>query len=303
MLLSEEGVQQGDPLGPLLFCLATLPIVKRLSSPLNMWYLDDGTLGGFVSYTIYDLTNCCSITYIENAQQVEVSDLTLLGAPLGNQAIKSVLEKKISELSVMGSRLSWIFSHHALFLLKNCFALPKFLYVLRTSPCFDHPLLQSFDDLQFELLRKLLNIKLVDHARQQASLPVPLGGMVVISTTAITSSAFISSKLSCADLEASLLSTSLPLPPPPPPESLFTSAGLVHAITDWKARSNANDPPSSTRQRVWSLAVIRNVQQSRLSSAVDAQDEARLLAVSQREAGTCLEALYTSPLSGFPPWR
>ena len=37
LLLSEEGVQQGDPLGPLLFCLAILPIVERLSSPLNMW--------------------------------------------------------------------------------------------------------------------------------------------------------------------------------------------------------------------------------------------------------------------------
>ena len=118
----------------------------------------------------------------------------------------------------MESRLSWISSHHALFLLKNCFALPKLLYVLRTSPCFDHPLLQSFDDLQFELLRKLLNINLVDHARQQASLPVSLGGLGVISATAIASSAFISSKHSCANLEASLLSASLSLPPQPPPD-------------------------------------------------------------------------------------
>ena len=46
LLLSEEGVQQGDPLDPLLFCLAILPIVKRLSSPINLWYLDDETLGG-----------------------------------------------------------------------------------------------------------------------------------------------------------------------------------------------------------------------------------------------------------------
>ena len=201
----------------------------------------------------------------------------------------------------MGSRLSWISSHRALFLLKNCFALPKLLYVLRTSPCFDHPLLhvlQSLDDLQFELLRKLLNIKLVDHARQQASLPVSLGDLGVISATVIASSAFISSKLSCANLEASLLSTSIPLPPPPPPESLSTSAGLVHAITNWKACSNTDDPPSSTQHRVWSLAVFRNIQQSLLSSAVDAKDEARLLAVSQREASTWLEVLPV-PSLGF----
>ena len=44
------------------------------------------------------------------------------------------------------------------------------------------------------------------------------------------------------------------------------------------------------------MAVFRNIQQSLLSSAVDAQDEARLLAVSQREAGTWLEALPVSSL-------
>ena len=43
---SKEGVQQGDPLGPLMFCIATLSIIKRLKSEFNIWYMDDGTLGG-----------------------------------------------------------------------------------------------------------------------------------------------------------------------------------------------------------------------------------------------------------------
>ena len=184
LLLSEEGVQQGDPLGPLLFCLAILPIVKRLSSPLNLWYLDDGTLGGSPSQVladfeliqsegvhiglqvnagkceVVDLKGCCDLSCFENVQQVDITNLTLLRAPLGRQAMSSVLGKKISELSSMGDRLSWISSHHALFLLKNCFTLPKLLYILRTSACFAHPLLQSFDDLQIYLLRSLLNIRL-----------------------------------------------------------------------------------------------------------------------------------------------
>ena len=43
--LSEEGVQQGDPLGPLYFCCALLKLVDKLQTldPLyHKWYLDDG---------------------------------------------------------------------------------------------------------------------------------------------------------------------------------------------------------------------------------------------------------------------
>ena len=47
-LSSEEGVQPGDPLGPLLFALAWHKVVK--DSAVNMiwssWYLDDGHLIG-----------------------------------------------------------------------------------------------------------------------------------------------------------------------------------------------------------------------------------------------------------------
>ena len=45
-VLSQEGPQQGDPLGPLLFCNTTQPLLASLSSPFNIGYLDDQTLGG-----------------------------------------------------------------------------------------------------------------------------------------------------------------------------------------------------------------------------------------------------------------
>ena len=183
----------------------------------------------------------------------------------------------------MGVKLSWISSHHALFLLKNCFTLPKLLYILRTSPCSGHPLLQSFDELQIYLLRSLLNIRLDDRASQQASLPVCFGGIGIIKATSIASSAYISSKLSCAELEASLLPDHLPLSPSP--------GNLDHAFSNWKACSNTDALPSFTRQRDWSVAVFQNIQQSLLSSSVDAQDEARLLASAQKESGAWLEAL------------
>jgi len=42
----EEGPQQGDPLGPLLFCNTIQPLLSSLSSELNLGYLDDVTMAG-----------------------------------------------------------------------------------------------------------------------------------------------------------------------------------------------------------------------------------------------------------------
>ena len=54
-LWSSRGVQQGDPLGPILFALALDPVIQTLSSPLNIWFLDDGTLAGPVDSIETDL--------------------------------------------------------------------------------------------------------------------------------------------------------------------------------------------------------------------------------------------------------
>ena len=50
-LTSEQGVQQGDPLGPLLYSLAWQAVVEKLPPQLllNLWYLDDGHLIGDIS--------------------------------------------------------------------------------------------------------------------------------------------------------------------------------------------------------------------------------------------------------------
>ena len=54
-LMSREGVQQGDLLGPLLFCPTIHELISQLESDLCMFYLDDGTLGGNPEVVLRDL--------------------------------------------------------------------------------------------------------------------------------------------------------------------------------------------------------------------------------------------------------
>ena len=55
VIKSYEGVQQGDPLGPLLFCLIIYQISLKLKSQLCLLYLDDVTMGGKVEDVLHDL--------------------------------------------------------------------------------------------------------------------------------------------------------------------------------------------------------------------------------------------------------
>ena len=52
---SAEGVQQGDPLGPLLFCLVLHRHSLQLNSEFEAHYLDDVTLGGSCEDLLHDI--------------------------------------------------------------------------------------------------------------------------------------------------------------------------------------------------------------------------------------------------------
>ena len=55
IILSAEGVQQGDPLGPLLFCLTLHNLISEQTSELILGYLDDVTFGGSLSDVSHDV--------------------------------------------------------------------------------------------------------------------------------------------------------------------------------------------------------------------------------------------------------
>ena len=54
--MSQEEVQQGDPLGPFLYALTTMAITRKCNSSLNVWYLDDGFITGKMEDVLLDYT-------------------------------------------------------------------------------------------------------------------------------------------------------------------------------------------------------------------------------------------------------
>jgi len=67
--------------------------------------------------------------------------------------------------------------HDALVILRNRMAIPKLLYLLRTSDCGDNPLLSEFDNTLRSGLTSILNVDLSENQWIQASQPVGDGGL------------------------------------------------------------------------------------------------------------------------------
>ena len=204
IILSSEGVQQGDPLGPLLFCLTIHHMCSRLKSELCIFYLDDGTLGGLLSDVLHDVEMIkkeAGIVGLElNPQKSEVvgnnSELiagiqsvlpgvrvvdpavaTLLGAPIGGtESLDAAIDTKTAMLKCLRERFRYITCHDAYLLLRHSLAIPKLLYLLRTSPCFLSPSLKIYDDELRATICSSFNIHLTE-SDPSWILPVYCGGL------------------------------------------------------------------------------------------------------------------------------
>lgn len=81
--------------------------------------------------------------------KVITEDLELLGAPLTKLSTKKILSKKKSQLSILLERLSDLNHLIAYYILKHCLAVPKLIYILRTSCCLDFE--QDLLDMDYNL--------------------------------------------------------------------------------------------------------------------------------------------------------
>jgi len=128
---------------------------------------------------------------------VNKEDMTLLGAPvLKGKAQDNAIQDKIGDLTRAVERLAHLQAHDALVVLKNNLAIPKLLYLLRTSEYAGNPLLRWFDDTLRTGLIHILNVDLNDDQWLQASLPVGDGSLGIRSAEMLAPSAFLASAAS-----------------------------------------------------------------------------------------------------------
>lgn len=313
LISSRVGAQQGDPLGPLIFSLGIQKIISNLKSPLNMWYLDDGTIGGtpdevrgdllslipqfekvglkmnagkceFFPCDPTGLTSFSSLSTVLPGLKVVNSDsFTLLGSPIFPSAVRDSLLLRKSALLSAHARLKDISKHEALVLLKFCFAVPKLTYFLRTVPTW----LYSTDVAEFDEALKLsvesiLNVDMNKIQWTQASLPIRHGGLGVRRMCDVGLPAFLASAHGVVSLVTSILPTN---------GDQVSIPFAAEAREAWLSLYTETQTPSlPAAQRSWDEVGAKKVLERLLEEATGV-DLARLKAVSRNESGAWLQAL------------
>ena len=135
--------------------------------------------------------------------------------------------------------------------LQNCFAIPKLLYVLWTSPswrsCKD---LVSFDGTIREALQSICKIRMEDCVWSQATLPLSKGGLGIRKSEDLAFSTFLSSSYSSQELVSSVLSSGV--------TAANSDPLVLEAEELWKAKSDSLLPPLEFRgrQKVWDVGIL-----------------------------------------------
>ena len=308
------GVQQGDPLGPILFALAVDDAACSPTSKFNVWYLDDATIAGDADSVISDVRQVLpalarlglevnptkselinlglSSEEFERARHaIEGSlagvtvtpsnDVELLGSPISLPATARVIESKVEHFQSMTENLRLLDAHPALFLLKNCFAVPRLLYTLRSSPCYAVQHLSRFDDHIRASAEHLCNISFDDPGWAQAKLPIRAGGIGLRTATDLALPAYLSSRAASRDLVQRILH-----------KTATASQDDDQAAEEWRRRSLAI-PDSPNFQKNWDDAQCK-AQVSTLRPTLNQHRLACLSAAAEPCSGAWLQAVPAS---------
>ena len=303
-ILSGEGIQQGDPISPMLFCLTIQELVSSLSSEFIVFYLDNGTIGGNLADLQADFQRIEDrgqalglhlnvnkselVSYDESAvrdvlsvfpglQFISAHQATLLDSPLGKGAMKECLEVQLHQLKAIGERLCHLQTRDAITVLRHLLSIPNLLHILRTSPAFESPLLVSWDNLLMSIVSRITNItfSLGDSSWIQATLPVKSGGLGFRSVSNLAPSAFLASADGVSELMQQLLPAHL---------SSYPYNEKDSALSAWERDLPGETPlpTSPSHQKSWDTPKIEHLFGTLLS---DPDSRSRLLEARSSGSG------------------
>ena len=312
-ILSKSDVQQGYPLGPVLFALAVDEIAISVRSPISILYTDDATIGGPVESVCLDLLRIIpmlsDIGLEVNPTKSEVSsascdnfksvllaietalprvtvtkreDLGILGAQIDINGCRTGVLNAVEHLSTMSGRLESIDAHPAFSLLRNCLSMPRLHFKLRSSPCFRlHSELTQFDETLRQASTTVCNFNFYNTGWQLSTLPVAQGGLDLSSTVNMSLPAYASSISATRQLVGQILQDVYESCP----TSEFDSVTERWTELGHEPIATVNKP----FQRYWSSAVHEALFSS-IKGGAPPSRQSRILRAARCHSGDCISA-------------
>ena len=226
-LSSETGVQQGDPLGPLFFCLVLQKLVgtiatDEVSSHLlyHKWYMDDGAVAGSEKAVAGVITilsvlgpqlglflnvSKCEVfstgnmySFPPGMKRSNTTNMEVLGAPIGDILFcAKFVANQLAKANVLLSRLQQVGSKDpqvAYLLLCFCGSFCKMVHLARsTPPSLVAEGLGIFDRDIRRCFTECTSVDVSDVAWMQAQLSPSRGGLGNRSLRLYSSACFIAS--------------------------------------------------------------------------------------------------------------
>ena len=220
-----DGVQQGDPLGPLFFALGILRMGKRmkeaLAESLSLWYLDDGSIVGpgtelLQAWKIVEEeakkigmrlnVEKCEIwawegeeeewmtKFPEQVRRVRESGFELLGCPVGDKDFSEKCAKeRVSRVKEVLDRLDVVDDPQIeLALIRSCLGFPKFGFTVRSAPPDDIvEAVREFDQMLKEVAERRLHVVLNEEREKQWHLPLRMGGIGIPRAEDVAAPAYL----------------------------------------------------------------------------------------------------------------